>query len=162
MNKVLIGVLVLVVLGGGAFFVMNSQKKSSEDKMVKEVVEVSPKSPLLPTATATADKVPPSPKVTADQMEKSAVKTFNVSGGNFSFSVKEMRVKQGDTVKVVFSNVEGFHDWRLDEFKVATKVIGEGKTETVQFIADKKGTFEYYCGVGAHRANGMKGNLVVE
>jgi plastocyanin len=29
-------------------------------------------------------------------------------------------------------------------------------------VADKKGTFEYYCSVGQHRALGMKGKLVVE
>jgi plastocyanin len=32
----------------------------------------------------------------------------------------------------------------------------------IEFVANKKGKFEYYCSVGEHRAMGMKGNLVVE
>lgn len=33
---------------------------------------------------------------------------------------------------------------------------------SVTFVADTLGTFEYYCSVGNHRAQGMVGNLVVE
>lgn len=91
------------------------------------------------------------------------VKEFTVEGGNFSFSVKEMKVKEGETVKVTFKNVEGMHDWILDEFPNAkTKVLNKGESETVEFVANKKGTFEYYCSVGQHRANGMVGKLIVE
>ncbi len=154
MNKVLIGVLVLVLLGGGALFVMNSQKQTSDDQMVKEEVVISP--------TEVTQKVDANEDDTA-VAEKGAVKTFEVTGEPFSFSLKEMKVKQGDTVKVIFSNKEGIHNWVLDEFDGAkTKTIAAGESETVQFVADKKGTFEYYCSVGAHRANGMKGNFIVE
>lgn len=92
----------------------------------------------------------------------SAVKTFNVEGGGFYFNPKEIRVKKGDTVKIAFTNKMGTHDWVIDEFNARTKVLGAGQTETIQFVADKTGTFEYYCSVGNHRAQGMKGNLIVE
>lgn len=92
----------------------------------------------------------------------SQTKTFNVEGGMFYFNPKEIRVKQGDTVRIVFTNKEGFHDWTIDEFNARTTQIAAGKTETIQFVADKTGTFEYYCSVGNHRAMGMKGNLIVE
>jgi plastocyanin len=71
-------------------------------------------------------------------------------------------VKKGDTVTITFKNSVGFHDWKLDEFKAATAKLAAGKEETVTFVADKTGTFEYYCSVGQHRANGMVGNLIVE
>lgn len=91
------------------------------------------------------------------------VKTFNVTGSNFRFSPAEMRVKQGDTVRVTMTNPDTMpHDWRVDEFNAATKVITAGQTETVEFVASKKGTFEYYCSIGQHRANGMVGKLIVE
>lgn len=95
-------------------------------------------------------------------IDQPAVKEFEVTASNFSFSLKEIKVKQGDKVRIVFKNAEGFHDWKLDEFNAATKQIGTAQQETVEFTADKKGTFEYYCSVGQHRANGMKGNLIVE
>ncbi|MEK7545721.1 MAG: plastocyanin/azurin family copper-binding protein [Patescibacteria group bacterium] len=95
-------------------------------------------------------------------LEAASVKTFIVTGSSFSFDVKEMRVKKGDKVRIVFKNAEGFHDWVVDEFNARSAKLQAGGTETVEFTADKSGTFEYYCSVGQHRANGMKGNLIVE
>ncbi|MFA6106175.1 MAG: cupredoxin domain-containing protein [Patescibacteria group bacterium] len=89
-------------------------------------------------------------------------KVFNVEGKPFSFTPNEIRVKKGDRVRIVFSNVEGFHDWKIDEFNAATKKINAGETDTIEFIAGKTGTFEFYCSVGTHRQMGMKGNLIVE
>ncbi|PIY93208.1 MAG: hypothetical protein COY69_02860 [Candidatus Magasanikbacteria bacterium CG_4_10_14_0_8_um_filter_32_14] len=87
---------------------------------------------------------------------------FTIEGKNISYNLKEMKVKKGDKVKVTFVNSEGFHDWRLDGYNVGTKQISVGQSETVEFIADKVGTFEYFCSVGKHRAMGMKGNFIVE
>src|SRR3989344_3583974 len=53
------------------------------------------------------------------------------------------------------------HNFRLDEFGVATKVLKAGESETITFVADKIGEFEYYCSVGTHRAMGMIGKLIV-
>ena len=90
------------------------------------------------------------------------VKAFEIVSTNFEFNVKEIRVNQGDTVTVTLINNEGLHDWVLDEFNVKTAQINEGETASVTFVADKTGTFEYYCSVGEHRSLGMVGNLIVE
>lgn len=89
------------------------------------------------------------------------VREFTVIGGNFSFTPNTLEVKQGDTVRIAFKNANGFHDFKLDEFNVASGQIRDGESETVEFIADKAGSFEYYCSVGNHRAMGMKGTLTV-
>jgi len=91
-----------------------------------------------------------------------AVKTFTVQGQNFSFSPSEIKVNKGDKVKITFQNTGGFHDFVLDEFNVKTDVIGSGQSATVEFTADKTGTFQYYCSVGNHRQMGMVGNLIVQ
>jgi plastocyanin len=88
-------------------------------------------------------------------------KEFTVTGGNFEFTPAAMTVKKGDTVRITFKNVEGFHDFVIDEFDVATKQIQGGAEEVVEFVADEAGSFEYYCSVGSHRAMGMKGTLTV-
>lgn len=91
------------------------------------------------------------------------VKSFVVDAANFKFSMSEMRVQQGDTVRVTLRNTEGFHDFVIDEFPGAkTAQIQAGQEQTIEFVADKKGTFEYYCSVGSHRAMGMRGSLIVE
>lgn len=90
------------------------------------------------------------------------VKEFTVDGFNFGYSMSEIRVKQGDTVTINLTSSDGFHDWVVDEFDAATDKIREGETTSVTFVADQAGSFEYYCSVGSHRANGMVGTLIVE
>lgn len=89
-------------------------------------------------------------------------KVFTVTGRNFAFSLQEIRVKKGDTVTINFSSVEGFHDFTIDEFNARTERVQAGQSSSVTFVADKAGTFEYYCSVGSHRALGMVGRLIVE
>lgn len=89
-------------------------------------------------------------------------KVFEVRGENFAFDVQEIRVKQGDTVTINFESTDGFHDWVVDEFDARTQQVRPGTPTSVTFVADQAGTFEYYCSVGSHRANGMVGTLVVE
>ena len=91
-----------------------------------------------------------------------AAKVFNLTGENFAFSTKEIRVQEGDTVIINFESTGGFHDWVIDEFGAATEKVREGEKTTVTFVADKAGTYEYYCSVGEHRAAGMVGKLIVE
>lgn len=87
---------------------------------------------------------------------------FTVTASNFKYDVKTIKAKKGDTVKIIFKNTEGFHDFKIDEFDVATNQIGAEEEDEVEFEATKSGTFEYYCSVGNHRKMGMVGKLVVE
>lgn len=68
----------------------------------------------------------------------------------------------GDTVRLTFKSSGGTHDLIIDELVVATNQIGDEEEEEVEFVADKAGTFEYYCSVANHRAMGMIGKLIVE
>lgn len=90
------------------------------------------------------------------------LKEFVVTGDNFSFTPSTITAKKGDRVRIVFKNIQGFHDFKLDEFGAITPKIQENQDAVVEFLADKEGTFEYYCSVGKHREMGMKGTLVVK
>lgn len=85
-----------------------------------------------------------------------------VTGENMMFSPAEIRVKRGETITIRFTSRDGLHNWMLDAFNASTKTIGSGQTDSVTFVADKIGTFEYYCGVSNHRQQGMVGKLIVE
>ena len=89
-------------------------------------------------------------------------KVFTVAGVNFAFDVNEIRVQEGDTVTIQFESTDGFHDWVVDEFDAATEKVRPGTPTSITFVADKAGTYEYYCSVGNHRAQGMVGTLIVE
>lgn len=92
-----------------------------------------------------------------------AAREITVEGKEFSFSPATLTVKQGETVRVVFKNTGKMpHDFVVDELNVRTKVISGGQQDTVTFTATEKGTFEFYCSVGNHRAQGMVGKLMVE
>jgi len=91
-----------------------------------------------------------------------SMKEFTVTGENFSFSPAAITVKKGDRVRITFKNSGGTHDWKLDEFGAATRRLQSGQEETIEFVADQAGSFEYYCSVGFHRAAGMKGTIMVQ
>ncbi len=88
--------------------------------------------------------------------------TFDFHAGSFYFVPNMMKVKKGDTVTINVKNDGGTHDFTLDEFKVKIGPIRDGETKSATFVADKAGTFEYYCGIGSHRSMGQKGTLIVE
>jgi len=88
--------------------------------------------------------------------------SYTVNGGSYYYKPNIIKVKQGDTVNINFINDGGTHDFKIDEFKVASKQLTKGEKEKITFVADKKGSFEYYCSVGTHRQMGMKGTLIVE
>ena len=91
---------------------------------------------------------------------------FTIEGSEFSFSPAKIAVSQGDEVKITFNNVgEVVHDFVIDEFGVKTLILEPGGTATLEFTADKVGTFFFYCSVetptGTHRAAGMEGEITV-
>jgi len=153
----MIGVIVLVLIGAGAYFYMNRQTPSADitntttnDAVVKEESSESvaeQKSENTATETATTDQT---------------TKEFTLSASSFKYDITEIRVKKGDTVKITLNNTGGMHDWMVAEFNAKTKQITDGQTDTISFVADKAGEFEYYCSVGNHRAMGMVGKLIVE
>lgn len=89
-------------------------------------------------------------------------RVVELTAANFKFGAPEIKVKKGDRVRIELKVVDGFHDWVVDEFNAKTAQVKAGEKTTVEFVADKAGTFEYYCSVGQHRANGMVGKLIVE
>jgi len=97
----------------------------------------------------------------------STTRIFIITGENFRFKMEgednpTLRVKEGDKIRIEFSSASGFHDFRIDEFGVATKQLKAGESEVIEFISDKSGSFEYYCSIGSHKQQGMKGKLIVE
>lgn len=157
-TNILLGVVALIiVIGGGWWYYSSMQPVSPTGDAAGTMLEGSE---MPDNGMVGGDAAMPVPGSGTEEMV--AIREFTVIGDNFSFSPAKMEVKKGDTVRITFRNNVGTHDWVLDEFPGArTKVIGTGAEETVEFIADKAGTFEYYCSVGKHRAMGMKGSFVV-
>jgi nitrite reductase (NO-forming) len=54
------------------------------------------------------------------------------------------------------------HNFNIDEFNVKSDTVKAGDSTVIEFVADKTGTFEYYCSVAQHRTLGQVGKLIVE
>ena len=95
------------------------------------------------------------------EISSSVTKEFTVTGTSFVFSPKIISVQKGDKVKIKFKDDDGFHDFVVESYGVSTPRINTGQSATIEFTADKTGTFEYYCSVGSHKQLGMIGQLIV-
>ncbi|MBY0539324.1 cupredoxin domain-containing protein [Patescibacteria group bacterium] len=146
MKNTVIVLVVVAVLAAGGWYYMNMSQTSTDSAQV-EIGMPAPGSEGVNEMEVVSET-------------GGTVKEFTVDGKNFSFTPELVSVKKGDTVRIKFVNSQGFHDFVIDEFKVATPQIKEGEA-VVEFVADKAGSFEYYCSVGSHRAMGMKGTLQV-
>ena len=161
--KVIAIIVILVAIGAGYYFMTQNANAPSETKSPAPTQTVTPTATESPTTSPTKSPTEsPTTSPTATGNTGVNLKVFTVVGSPFKFSLNEIKVKKGDRVRIVFNNTLGTHDWVIDEFNVRTSIIEAGQTSVVEFTPDKVGTFEYYCSIGTHRLQGMKGNLIVE
>lgn len=135
-------VVVVLVLIGGFLLLSNNNKQAPTPS---------------PVATETISSPSPNPTGEVDSSQIIAVE-----GGNFYYKPNEITVKAGKKVTIEFSAKGMMHDFVVDELNVKSPVIQAGKTATVEFTPTTPGEYEFYCSVSNHRAQGMKGTLIVE
>lgn len=170
--KYVYAVLVLALIVGGYFFITSQQKETEKTSNVPAGSHVMSDGTVMPNEAMNTENTPEAPAVTPGQATPTNGQAsvtidpnshvFTVKGVNYGFDVKEIKVKQGETVTINFTSTDGLHDWRVDEFNAFTERVQPGVPTSVTFVANKAGTFEYYCSVGQHRAMGMVGKLIVE
>lgn len=70
--------------------------------------------------------------------------------------------KKGDLVSFHVINEDNEthskHNFNIDEYNIHSKSLGYFEADTVSFVADKAGTFNYYCSIHPE----MKGTITVE
>ena len=90
------------------------------------------------------------------------VREFRITAKQWAFEPGRITVKQGDTVRLNVASIDVGHGLLISAYNV-NKVLNPGATVTVEFTADKKGTFPIICSVqcGAGHPS-MRGELVVE
>lgn len=107
-------------------------------------------------AEQTPEQVDPSPT------EQNTVEV-DLRMGNWFIEPNEIRVKQGDLVKVNIQVESGTHGFAVQGYNVNSGPLSEGESKTVEFTADQPGTFMLFCNVPCgtgHRD--MRGQLIVE
>jgi len=89
-------------------------------------------------------------------------RSFEVIASRFKFEPAMLQVTEGDRVRLTLRSTDTDHGLEIKKLKVKVAVPEGGGPVTVEFVADKAGTYEFkcseYCGSGHGR---MKGRLVV-
>lgn len=157
MNKSLLLIVVIIILGlGGIAYVTMTQK---EVPISNTQINENPSPTNIEPSIK--DELSITPSVSSEAMMEN-IKEFKIEAGSFYYKPNTITVKKGDKVKIEMNAVSLMHDFNIDELNVKIPIVQNGNTGTVEFTADKVGTFEYYCSVGEHRANGQIGTITVE
>jgi cytochrome c oxidase subunit II len=107
---------------------------------------------------------PPSPSQDAQQAPatQSEVKEFDMIARQFVFEPAIVTVNEGDTVVLNLNNIDVQHGIAIPAFGVRAD-LPVGKTTRVEFVADRAGTYPFFCSVYCGSGHGsMSGEIIVE
>lgn len=97
-----------------------------------------------------------------DSGEETPIKEFTITAKQWNFEPSVITVNKGDRVKITITSADVAHGFAISDYGV-NKRIDAGKTEVVEFTADKTGTFTYRCSVPCGSGHStMGGTLIVE
>ena len=89
------------------------------------------------------------------------IKSFDITAQRFTYTPSQITVNRGDNVKLSLTSTDVIHGFQLDGYGI-TKTLNPGETVTVEFLADKVGTFEFRCNIPCGEGHlDMKGSLTV-
>jgi cytochrome c oxidase subunit 2 len=92
----------------------------------------------------------------------SAATEVQMTAKKYEFNPAVVTVKQGDHVKLVITATDQEHGFKLAAYDIDQR-LPKGVATTVEFTADKAGTFPFQCSVVCGLGHGrMKGKLVVQ
>ena len=138
----------LIVMLMAAFMVFGLAACGQNDEKEEEAAKETATTPETPAQETSSEKIEPTGNVVE----------VTVNASNFEFDKKEIKAKAGDTIKLTVVNETGAHGLSIDEFKQDVK-----GGETVEFVADQKGEFEYHCSLMCGTGHdSMVGKLIVD
>ncbi len=93
-------------------------------------------------------------------MSSGKVKGMRSAGGNIMNPEYIFNKGELESFHVVNEDytTKSQHNFNIDELNIHTRDLGFYESQTVTFVADKTGTFEYYCTIHP----GMEGKVTIE
>lgn len=91
-----------------------------------------------------------------ETIQEDAIREISIDARRFNFSPGIINVKEGEKIKLLVNNLDTTHGINIPDFGVSGRNV-------VEFTADKKGEFTFYCDNycgGGH--SGMQGKIIVE
>ena len=148
-------VVLLVVL---SIFLISACSRQNPEDFVGQGSEV-PQQETSSQQEAAPEASQPGAPTSADAAD---VKEFRITAKQFSFEPSTIEVNKGDKVRLVITSMDVPHGFSIAEYKINER-LDVGKSATIEFTADKEGTFTDFCSVfcGSGHSN-MKGKLIVK
>ena len=90
------------------------------------------------------------------------VKEFKMTAKQFAFEPSTIEVNKGDRVRLIVTSIDVPHGIAIPEYGINER-LDPGQPKTIEFTAEKEGTFTAFCSVfcGSGHSN-MKGKIVVK
>jgi heme/copper-type cytochrome/quinol oxidase subunit 2 len=86
---------------------------------------------------------------------------FNLTARNYSFSPNRVEATQDDLIKLTVQSEDVAYGFAIDDYRLSRRVPAGGTT-TIEFRADRSGTFPFYSNLSNDaRHSQMRGQLVV-
>ena len=102
------------------------------------------------------------PEQEAAPIQSGDFKEFKITAKQFEFEPSTIEVNKGDKVRLIVTSTDVPHGIAIKEYGINEQLL-VGKPVTIEFTADKEGSFTAYCSVFCGSGHGnMKGKLIVK
>ena len=99
---------------------------------------------------------------TSNVIPTGETKEFEMTARQFSFSPSKIEVNRGDKVKLTITSVDVTHGIAIPKYGI-NEILPVGRPVTIEFTADKGGTFTTICSVACGVGHsGMRGRIIVK
>jgi cytochrome c oxidase subunit 2 len=153
--------LLLAIAAGMVIAACSTQQPSQAQQANQTQQTTAPANAATPQEANTAP-VPENISTGADALSSHVVE-INMTVRKFAFSPGVIHVKQGDRVIIHIVDSDDDHGIAIQGYNQQIKFGSGNEGKTLDFIADKPGTFTFYCNVPCgpgHRD--MTGQLIVD
>jgi len=90
------------------------------------------------------------------------VHEITMTAKKYQFDPAVITIKKGEKVRLIITAADHDHGFKIEDLDI-NQVLKKGDPTTIEFTANKAGTFEFKCSVFCGMGHGkMKGKLVVE
>jgi|TARA_Y100000310_G_scaffold91480_1_gene88840 cytochrome c oxidase subunit 2 len=162
MSKLLWGVVLgaLIVIVGG-FFLFSSSDSSIDEGSSLDTSN-SQANVETDDSSTTTDSTTGSNTNQDDSQTTQETKEFTMTAKKWDFSPSTITVNEGDKVILNVESIDVTHGIAIPDFGVSES-LSPGNTVKIEFTADKKGSFSFFCNVFCGSGHGgMSGTLIVQ
>jgi len=139
---------------------------TTEVVSINDFVEVSDKKARVPEPNEKLSEeqkkeiAVPTVAIPAAQDSTASFRSFNISAENDKFIPERIFVNLGDTVNIKFTAVDKDYDMIFESYNTRQKAV-KGETKVLEFQANMKGDFKFYCNLCGGINSSTKGILTV-